>query len=358
MPDADHVTGHASETAALLDHVNHVSDGRELADTACRLEEMMVKLHERGTGTADIALAISEVGRAVTNRLLVLAEQRLGPPPVAYAFIVAGSQARSEQIAGSDQDNGLILADAYQDELHAPYFKQLTEQVCAGLADAGYCRCPGDIMAINPRWRRPLSDWRQRFAQWIERADPEALLKASIFFDLYCVRGDAGLLDQLREAVLEKTRSSTLFQARLAAAALGFRPALGWFGQLRFERRGKTNTMNLKRHGITPVVDLARVHALALGEAALSTRKRLKLAASANLISTGDADQLIDAFDRVGGIRIAHQCRRIRAGEHPDYQLRADELDQRDRAALKRALATIRDARQAMARRYQAEAFR
>ncbi len=358
MPDADHAAGNLPEAARLLDHVNRADDRHELADTATRLGEMMAKLQQRETGSAQISLAFSRVGRAVTDRLLALAERDLGPPPVAYAFIVAGSQARGEQIAGSDQDNGMILSNDYREDHHGAYFEQLADRVCSGLAEAGYRRCPGDIMAANPRWRRPLADWQENFSQWIERADPDALLKTSIFFDLRCARGEAGLLDRLREEVLEKTRLSTLFQARLAAVALGFRPALGWFGQLRFERRGKTSTMNLKRHGVTPAVDLARVHALALGEAALSTRKRLKLAASANRVSGDDADRLIDAFDRVGDIRIAHQCRRIRAGEHPDYHLRAEELDQRDRRILKRALATIRDAQQAMARRYQAEAFR
>jgi len=358
MPDADRATGNAPEVLALLDHVNHASDVRSLADTASRLGKMMLKLHERGTASADISLATSRVGRAVTDRLLVLAEQRLGPPPVAYAFVVAGSQARSEQIAGSDQDNGMILSDDYLGERHASYFKQLAKQVCSGLVEAGYRSCPGDIMAINPHWRRPLVDWRQRFGQWIERADPDALLKSSIFFDLRCIHGDRQLLDHLRNEVLNETRSSTLFQARLAAVALGFRPALGWFGRLRFEHRETRQTMNLKRHGITPVVDLARVHALALGEAALPTRDRLMAAASRDLISADDAEDLIGAFDRVGSLRIAHQCRRIRAGERPDYRLRADEIGRNERKALQRALVTIRNAQQAMARRYQAEAFR
>jgi CBS domain-containing protein len=44
-----------------------------------------------------------------------LAEAKLGPAPVDYAWVAAGSQARSEQTAKSDQDNCLILDDDYDE---------------------------------------------------------------------------------------------------------------------------------------------------------------------------------------------------------------------------------------------------
>ena len=43
--------------------------------------------------------------------MLHLAESQLGPPPVDYAWVAAGSQARSEQTAKTDQDNALVVAN-------------------------------------------------------------------------------------------------------------------------------------------------------------------------------------------------------------------------------------------------------
>ena len=44
-------------------------------------------------------------------RLLELAEERQGTPPVPYAWLAFGSAARGEMNMASDQDNGLAYAD-------------------------------------------------------------------------------------------------------------------------------------------------------------------------------------------------------------------------------------------------------
>ena len=51
-----------------------------------------------------VGSAMSGIGRAFSQRLLELAEQKLGPPPVPYCFMVAGSMARDEQLLLTDQD--------------------------------------------------------------------------------------------------------------------------------------------------------------------------------------------------------------------------------------------------------------
>jgi peptidoglycan-associated lipoprotein len=38
-------------------------------------------------------------------------------------------------------------------------------------------------MARNPSWCGSVRYWRQLFADWIDRGDPQALLHASVFFD-------------------------------------------------------------------------------------------------------------------------------------------------------------------------------
>ncbi|MGX8249623.1 DUF294 nucleotidyltransferase-like domain-containing protein, partial [Escherichia coli] len=96
---------------------------------------------------------ISGIGRAFSQRLLELAEQKLGPPPVPYCFMVAGSMARDEQLLLTDQDNALVLDDSFDPDEHDAYFAELAQFVSDGLAACGYSYCKGGIMATNPKWR-------------------------------------------------------------------------------------------------------------------------------------------------------------------------------------------------------------
>nr|WP_276541207.1 DUF294 nucleotidyltransferase-like domain-containing protein [Corynebacterium diphtheriae] len=54
---------------------------------------------------------LSVTADSIAQRLCQLAEQRLGPPPVPYAFVVVGSHGRKELGFVSDQDNALVISD-------------------------------------------------------------------------------------------------------------------------------------------------------------------------------------------------------------------------------------------------------
>lgn len=69
-----------------------------------------------------IGSAMSVIGRSIKQRLLALAQEQLGEPPIPYCFLALGSMARDEQLVLTDQDNALILDDSYNAELHGEYF--------------------------------------------------------------------------------------------------------------------------------------------------------------------------------------------------------------------------------------------
>ncbi len=348
-----------SANANLLSDIGAARNAGELRRLAPKIPALLVTLVEAGRPAQIVAKKMSAVGEAISLRLLELAEQELGPPPVSYAFVVAGSLARREQIAGSDQDNALVLSDDFNPDRHDAYFQALGRAVCTWLDQCGYRRCPGDIMASNACWRLSLSAWQHRFRRWIDQPDPQALLRVGIFFDLRHQHGDAELVNQLRSDFLARARSSPLFQAHLAAAAQGFKPALGWLGRLRFRRdKDQVQRLDLKPHGIQPVVDIARNHALAHGVDCLNTVERLQSLPAAGNFDDAGIRALVAAFDQVNTLRQAHQARRIRAGQYPDYRVRRDELGQADRRVLKRAFQVIATAQQALLRRYHAEDFR
>jgi CBS domain-containing protein len=160
-----------------------------LQELSTHLPKALVNMVRSHLPAYDIGHAISSIGQAITRRLIQLAEEQFGPPPVPYAFVVAGSMARQEQTAHSDQDNGMILSDDYDPALHEEYFINIAKFVSDGLDACGYIYCPGNIMATNPKWRQPLSVWRGYFDEWINRPEPKALLYSSIFFDLRSLYG-------------------------------------------------------------------------------------------------------------------------------------------------------------------------
>jgi CBS domain-containing protein len=110
------------------------------------------------------------------------------------------------------------------------------------------------------RWRRPLQEWEQLFRTWVHTPEPQALLEAAIFFDFRPVHGLLSL-NSLEEIFL-KAGERGLFLAHLARAALGFQPPLGFFRRIRQEEGG----VDLKQGGIAPIVGLARLYALEMGD--------------------------------------------------------------------------------------------
>lgn len=348
----------AAPTGDLISDIARATNVGELASCTDQLPQRMQSLHQAGLPAAETARALSEVGEQLAVRLITLAENRLGPPPVPYAFMVTGSLARAEQILGSDQDNALIIGNDYREQAHGAYFQALGSEVCEGLAKCGYALCPGNIMASNPRWRLSLARWQSLFRQWIEEPEPKALLRGCIFFDLRAIHGDRQLVAELRQDFLSRTRNNHLFLAFLAAAARHFRPALGLFGRLRFKPDDQgAKRMSLKQHGITPIVDLTRTWALAEGLDAVATRHRLAALAERKGIDRESMQRLQSAFDAIAELRIAHQLRRLSAGEPPDYLLLRDELSAEDERRLKRAFRTINDAQHALNRHFRAQDF-
>ncbi|MEO5344048.1 MAG: DUF294 nucleotidyltransferase-like domain-containing protein [Gammaproteobacteria bacterium SHHR-1] len=329
----------------------------DLKNSAARLPRLQIQLAESGATAHHIGQVVSSVTDAITQRLLVLAEQQLGPAPLAYAWVSGGSQARQEQTSYSDQDNALILADGYQSE-HEAYFAALANFVCDGLDACGFYYCPGEAMASNPKWRQPLARWRSYFSTWIEKPEPMALMLSSIFFDLRLVAGDAELFDQLQQGVLEQTQKNKIFLAYMAANALQHRPPLGFFRQLVLISDGDhDNTFDIKHRGLVTIVDLARVYALSCGCTEVNTLDRLRFSAAHGALSQEGAANLIDALEFISILRIRHQAKQLKQGQAADNYLPPNELSALERGHLRDAFKVIAEMQSALDSRYQASRF-
>ncbi len=351
----DLVRHQSAQAVYLAEGVRGSASVRELAEVSARIPELQIQMVAAGATPRHLGLAVGAVVDALTRRLLELAEADLGPPPVARAWLACGSQARHEQTALSDQDNALLLSDELRPEEHAAYFAALARFVNDGLAACGFPLCPGKVMASHDPWRQPLAGWRRHFDGWIERPEPKALMHATIFFDMRAVGGGEELAARLRDHVFEKLRGNEVFIAHLVANALLHPPPLGFFRSFVLVHGGEhADTLNLKRGGMMPIVDLARIYALVAGSRALGTVERLRDAAAGGAVTRAGAEDLEHALAFVGTLRARLQAEQMKRGLPPQNHFRPDALSLLERSQLKDAFAVVREHQGALAQIYRA----
>ncbi len=346
-----------SNSALFIRDITRADNVEELAAISQRLPELQLQLVNQQRSARHIGMAISHITDAITQRLAALAEATLGPPPVPYVWVAGGSQARLEQSAHSDQDNALIISDAMQEQ-DADYFEALCHAVSDGLNACGYIYCPGDAMATNAEWRLPLTQWQKKFSQWIARPEPRSLMYASIFFDLRPVTGDSSLFDALQQHMLKQIHDNDIFIAYLAAHSVKHRPPLGIFRNLVLIREGEhKDQLDLKHRGSAPIIDIARLLALVSGTTETHTLNRLAAARDAGKLSSAMCDDLSDAFNFIGDLRMEHQAQQIRQGLPPDNYLSPVNLSGLERQHLKNAFHVIKTMQETLETRYQTGRF-
>lgn len=325
-----------------------------LAEVVAQVPQLLVVLVETGVSAHRIGLTITTVADVTTYRLLQLAEERLGPPPIPYVWLASGSQARQEQAGVSDQDNCIILDDRFEAAEHGRYFKDLARFVCDGLNACGYVYCPGDMMAVTPRWCQPLAQWKSYFSAWIDEPEPEARMLASVMFDLRPIRGETRLFDELQRETGDKAQANSMFVAHMAANALTHAPPLGALRQFVLLRGGDhAHMLDLKLQGTVPIIDIARIHALRAGIRSANTRDRLIEAHKLGIVSTSGMHDLIDAFEFLSIVRLKHQSRQIKVGQRPDNFLSPKELSRIERQHLRDAFIIVRTMQTNLANAYQ-----
>ncbi|MFT3889141.1 MAG: DUF294 nucleotidyltransferase-like domain-containing protein [Arachnia sp.] len=322
-----------------------------LAAVMARLPRLVGRLLRQDATAEDISRIVSRTTEALWQRLAELGEERLGPPPVPYCWIALGSLARQEQALGSDQDHAFILDDTALPE-HDAYFAELAEFLTSALVQCGFSRCDGDVMATNPRWRQPLGEWWRIFSSWLAAPTADAVLHSSIFFDLRPVHGERSLAVQLHGRVLASAPQATRFLGHLAAHANDIEVPIGFWRGFVLEKQGAhRDRLDVKKGGINPIVDVARLYALKWGLPQVGTRARLTAAAEHG----ASVDNLLDAHEFLGYTRLQHQGRQVAGGLPPDNFIAPGELSEFERRTLRDAFSYVGKAQHALTVSFQTQ---
>ena len=337
----------------LVGSILNQSSLRGLVSLKHEVQTGFERMVRDGSDSKVIGTALSAIGRSFARRILELAEEELGPPPVPYAFMVLGSMARDEQTLVTDQDNAMVLSNDYDPEAHGEYFRTLAKRVSDGLAACGYAYCSGNIMATNDQWRQPQKIWRRYFTEWIDNPTAESLLHCNIFFDLDAVYGEERLVEELQELVANKAPLAERFLAAMARNALNRTPPLGFFRTFVMEKNGKENrSINIKRRGTAPMVDLIRIHALACGSRAQNSFDRLDDIARTQLLTPNAVEKIRYALEFMSMARIWHHLSDVEADREPDNNIEPEDVSNSERHNLKDAFQVLSNAQSFLQFRY------
>lgn len=328
-------------TLALGDQIETATNETELAAAQAHLPRTAAGLLADRLDAREVAEIISLEGMAMTQRAAELAEHRMvengrGPAPARYCVLVLGSGGRSESLLAPDQDNALIIDDAYTGQLDAAddWFTVFADHMNNILHVAGIPLCKGKVMARERAWRRTASEWATQVQAWVRTAEPENLLNVDIFFDAAPAHGEFELANQVFDNAFRAAGDALEFVRAMGERASSYSAPLGFMGRFRTNNHGR---LDLKGGGLLPVVSGARAMALRYDIRARATGTRLRQAFAAAGSGHRDAAALAETHGFLLRLILEQQLADIEAGVPPSNAVALRQLDSDDREALRAA---------------------
>jgi len=339
------------QLAELSAELNALSALHKAPALAVRLKELLLGLAGKGMSGLAMTRLISASNDRLSMRVIELTARKHRLPPVAWCWLALGSEGRHEQTFISDQDNGLIFnaTDAREADALRQLFLPFAEEANQHLAACGFTLCPGQIMAGNPAWCLSYDEWRERFIDWVRRPEPNALLNASIFFDLRPLHGQLDLGEKLRTLLLALCSDTPSFLHLMAANALQAAVPLNFRGELAVE---DGEVIELKKFGSRIFVDAARIFSLAAAEPAVHSAERLQAAGQAAGLGAGETLAINAAFSHILRLRLDQQMADLVAGRGDSHGPKLSALHELDRAILRESLKQARRLQQRLKLNY------
>ncbi len=335
-----------SQKSMLL--VGNISQADSIADLVTARKELVkvarVLLSESRSHTETMEI-ISYIHHRIIRRayeLVLAARQQSGAklPEIKHCFIIMGSGGRKEMLLGPDQDNGFIFED-YPEERSAEveaFFVPFADALVSALADIGYSRCKGNVMASNPLWRGRLQQWLERISSWIRVPEPQRVRYSSIFFDFMPIAGDASLCQDLRDIVRQLIKAHPIFLYHMMTLDFRHKVPLSLIGRFAPDRSGEhKGQLSLKQAGSIFIVDCVRMFALEQQLEATTTIERLDKLVELGIFTHESAEHIKAAFEAFTFLRLRNEITLLEAGKPPSHYLPPKSLTNNEQDLLKEA---------------------
>jgi CBS domain-containing protein len=343
LEQADALAHLANNSQGIALRIDRAVVADDLVAPSLDIARQIASLHATGVRIAFISQLVTSLNRKLFRKLFELT----APPGLIEnsCLIVMGSEGRGEQILKTDQDNGLIIRDGFD----LPGLRDVLELFSRRLEACGYPPCPGRIMVSNPEWAKSQTAYRDSLFDWLHHPSEESLMNLAIFFDAVAVAGDESLLQTAKDYLMGRLQDNQGFFHNFAKPIMSFdTPTIGRFGGL-FERR-RSDPLDIKKAAIFPLVHGVRAYALEKHFTCTHTIERLEALADANIIESGLAGELTEAFIFLSTLRLDA---RLKAPDAPGpNMLRPDSLSKLDYDQFKDCLAVVRKFKETVAHHF------
>ncbi len=263
------------------------------------------------------------------------------PEAPACCWLLFGSAGRSEAVDPARPEIGVIYRDpaAGRAAEVAAQVGRVEARIAQSLADCGLV--PPRLSAHEQAMPRcgSQSQWRAYFDGVIASPVENDVYAARRLFDVQVLFGDADLAAALEEGIAQAMAASPHFIPILANDTLDHLPPMTFFQGLVIDADGAhTDTLDLGVTALVPLVDAARVYALAAGNLqAKTTLQRLDLAACT---LPDEAEVFREAS---AAFRIVSRHATLAALKHPDGSplIAPGQLSKLDQRLLKTSFLSI-----------------
>lgn len=307
-----------------------------------KLPGIIREMIDTGARPKALCTVIGTTYDEVIVRCIELSIDEIGQPPVAFAFLSLGSNARHEMTMFSDQDNAIIFEDTTQtvsDTIRA-YFLKLGDKVCSKLNASGYHFCPAGIMALHPKWCLSEKEWHKKLTHIMSDSTPDGFLEFNVFFDLKCTYGNIDLANSIHSQIQSLMKQHPLFISYYAKNALTQKTPVNVFGQLKIERQDGTRTLNLKE-ALRPIEIFSRIYALKHAIVTPNTINRLNEIRDKGEISEEFHKETVYIFNYIWRLRFFNQIFKHTGLHKVDDELDIGELNNIEAGHLKEVVSRI-----------------
>ncbi|MFZ1865098.1 MAG: DUF294 nucleotidyltransferase-like domain-containing protein [Polyangiales bacterium] len=345
----------------ILNEISRAKTRKHLRALRDQAEDLLRRYLEEEVGMGFLSNMITEINdtlirRAVHLSLIELAE--LGrKPPVPFCWLALGSEGREEQLLRTDLDNAIVYADPPDEETGAQeFFLEFGKRIVDTLVEAGFSRCPGDVMASNPKWNQPLGAWKRYFSDWIREPEKIAVMHTNIFFDLRPVHGDETLAHALKSHIFERIKTDRAFLAFFAQNATQNPAPLSFFRNMIVERSGEhRDAFDIKARAMMPLADAARVLIYDLGINIYgSTAERWQRIAEVDETLARLSSEAAMAYEILMRIRAMEGLERGSSGRYVHIK----ELNKLERQTLRNTFSVVKDVQLMLTSRYRIDFLR